>query len=243
MKVIKLDAIDSTNEFLKGLSSKQQLENFTVVTAENQTKGKGQMGSVWDSEVGKNLTMSVFVKDSLSDVNQIFKLNIGVALAVIEALETFNIPNLKIKWPNDIMSYNFKIAGILIENSIKSDGTVHSIVGLGLNVNQINFENLQKASSLAVICDAQFDKEKIRDEVVEKIKRNIAIVNGGDTTSLWLEYTNRLFKKGIPMPFKDNSNQNFMGIIQGVSAYGKLQILLEDDSIAEFSIKEVQMLY
>lgn len=243
MKVIKLDAIDSTNEFLKGLSSKQQLENFTVVTAENQTKGKGQMGSVWDSEVGKNLTMSVFVKDSLSDVNQIFKLNIGVALAVIEALETFNIPNLMIKWPNDIMSYNFKIAGILIENSIKSDGTVHSIVGLGLNVNQINFENLQKASSLAVICDAQFDKEKIRDEVVEKIKQNIAIVNGGDTTSLWLEYTNRLFKKGIPMPFKDNSNQNFMGIIQGVSAYGKLQILLEDDSIAEFSIKEVQMLY
>jgi len=116
MKVIKLDAIDSTNEFLKGLSSKQQLENFTVVTAENQTKGKGQMGSVWDSEAGKNLTMSVFVKDSLSDVNQIFKLNIGVALAVIEALETFNIPNLMIKWPNDIMSYNFKIAGILIEN-------------------------------------------------------------------------------------------------------------------------------
>lgn len=243
MKVIKLGAIDSTNDFLKGLSRKQQLENFTVVTAENQTKGKGQMGSVWDSEVGKNLTMSVFVKDSLSDVNQIFNLNIGVALAVVEALETFNIPNLMIKWPNDIMSYNFKIAGILIENSIKSDGTVHSIVGLGLNVNQINFENLQKASSLAVICNAQFDKEKIRDEVVEKIKQNIAIVNGGDTTSLWLEYTNRLFKKGIPMPFKDNSNQNFMGIIQGVSAYGKLQILLEDDSIAEFSIKEVQMLY
>jgi len=53
MKVIKLDAIDSTNEFLKGLLAKQILENFTVITAENQTKGKGQMGSVWISEVGK----------------------------------------------------------------------------------------------------------------------------------------------------------------------------------------------
>src|SRR3970282_291011 len=146
-----LDAIDSTNEFLKGLSNGQLLENFTVVTAENQTKGKGQMGSVWDSEVGKNLTMSVFIKDSLSDVNQIFKLNVGVVLAVVQALETFNIPNLMVKWPNDIMSYNFKIGGILIENSIKSDGTVHSIVGLGINVNQVNFENLPKASSLAVI--------------------------------------------------------------------------------------------
>ena len=132
------------------------------------------MGSVWDSEVGKNLTMSVFIKDSLLDVNQIFNLNIGVALAVVQALETFDIPDLMIKWPNDIMSYNFKIAGILIENSIKSDGTVHSIVGLGLNVNQINFVNLPKASSLAVICDAQFDKEKIMYRIVEKMKQNIA---------------------------------------------------------------------
>ncbi len=88
MKLIKLDAIDSTNEFLKGLSSKQDLENFTVVTAENQTKGKGQMGSVWTSEAGKNLIMSVFVKDSLSDVSQIYNLNIAVALAVIESLES-----------------------------------------------------------------------------------------------------------------------------------------------------------
>jgi BirA family biotin operon repressor/biotin-[acetyl-CoA-carboxylase] ligase len=68
MKVIKLDAIDSTNDF-KGLSNKQELENFTIVTTENQTNGKGQMGSVWDSEVGKNLTMSVFIKDCLLDVN------------------------------------------------------------------------------------------------------------------------------------------------------------------------------
>jgi BirA family biotin operon repressor/biotin-[acetyl-CoA-carboxylase] ligase len=242
MKVIKLDAIDSTNEFLKGLSNKQQLENFTVVTAENQTKGKGQMGSVWGSQAGKNLTMSVFIKDSLSDVSEIFKLNVSVALGVIEALETFNIPNLMIKWPNDIMSYNFKIGGILIENSIKSDGSVHSIVGLGINVNQINFENLPKASSLAVICEAQFDKEKILNEIVEKIRQKIAVMNG-DAASLWLQYTNKLFKKGVPMAFKDNSNQNFMGIIQGVSSYGKLQVRLEDDSVSEYGIKEVQMLY
>jgi BirA family biotin operon repressor/biotin-[acetyl-CoA-carboxylase] ligase len=242
MKVIKLDAIDSTNDFLKGLSNEQQLENYTVVTTENQTKGKGQMGSVWDSEVGNNLTMSVFIKDSLSGVNQIFTLNISVALAIVQALENFNIPNLMIKWPNDIMSYNFKIGGILIENSIKSNGTVHSIVGLGLNVNQTNFINLPKASSLCMICDAQFDKEKIMFEVIEKLKRNIVIM-AEDPAALWLEYTNRLFKKGMPMPFKDNLNQNFMGIIPGVSSYGKLQVLLEDDRVSEFNIKEIQMLY
>jgi BirA family biotin operon repressor/biotin-[acetyl-CoA-carboxylase] ligase len=242
MKVIKLDAIDSTNAFLKGLSIKQELENFTIVTTEDQTKGKGQMGSAWDSEAGKNLIMSVFIKDSLTDISQIFLLNIGVALSIVQALDTFNIPGLKIKWPNDIMSYNCKIGGILIENSIKSDGTIHCIVGLGLNVNQINFENLTKASSLALICDMEFDRNKILGEIIENMKVNIGVMKES-SVALWLNYSNRLFKKGVPMPFKDDSNINFMGIIQGVSTYGKLQLLLEDDSVSEFSIKEIQMLY
>ena len=141
MKLIKLDATDSTNEFLKGLSSNQILENFTVVTAENQTKGKGQMGSVWDSEPSKNLIMSVLINGFVTDINQIFDINIVVSVSVIQVLEDLNIPELSIKWPNDIMSYNKKIGGILIENSIKSDGSINSIAGLGLNLNQVNFEN------------------------------------------------------------------------------------------------------
>ena len=78
MRLVKLDAIDSTNEFLKGLSSQESLENFTVVTAENQTKGKGQMGAVWNSEIGKNLIMSVLIRDFITDIHQIFNLNIAV---------------------------------------------------------------------------------------------------------------------------------------------------------------------
>ena len=74
------------------------------------------------------------------------------------------------------------------------------------------------------------------------MKQNIAEIES-ESEVLWSKYSNRLFKKGIPMPFKHQSNVNFMGIIQGVSAYGKLQVLLEDDSIAEYSIKEIQMLY
>ena len=120
MQLIKLDAIDSTNEFLKGLSSNQLLENFTVVTAENQTKGKGQMGAIWNSEPSKNLIMSVLVTDFVTDINQIFDINIVVSVSIIQVLQDLNIPELSIKWPNDIMSYNKKIGGILIENSIKS---------------------------------------------------------------------------------------------------------------------------
>lgn len=242
MKVIKLDAIDSTNEFLKGLSKKQELESFTVVSAERQTKGKGQMGALWSSEAGKNLVMSVLVKDFLSGIDQLFNLNIVFSLAVIEVLESINIPNLSVKWPNDIMSYNKKIGGILIENSIKSDGTIISIVGLGLNVNQIDFENLPKASSLALICSTTFDKEEILFKIVEKLDRNIQSWNQ-NSDSLWSEYINKLFKKGIPMPFSDINKNHFMGIIQGVSAIGKLQIMLENGSISEFDIKEIQLLY
>ena len=242
MKVIKLDAIDSTNEFLKGLSNKQEQENFTVVTAESQTKGKGQMGAIWTSEPSKNLIMSVLVKDFLSDICQIYNLNIVVSLAVIEVLETHKIPDLSIKWPNDIMSYNKKIGGILIENSIKSDGTIISIVGLGLNVNQTDFETLPKASSLAVVCNKQFDKEELLFSIMDKIESNV-ILWGQNAEILWSDYTNKLFKKSVPMPFSDQNNQNFMGIIQGVSPVGKLQVLLEDDSVSEFDIKEIQMLY
>jgi BirA family biotin operon repressor/biotin-[acetyl-CoA-carboxylase] ligase len=242
MKLIKLDAIDSTNEFLKGLSNRQELDNFTVVVAEKQTKGKGQMGAVWDSEEGKNLIVSVFIKDPLLNIKQIYNLNIAIATAVVDALEIYNIPEVHIKWPNDIMSYNFKIGGILIENSLKSDGGVSSVVGLGLNINQTNFDNLPKASSLAAICGTYFDKNQLLVSIIEKMKQNIAEIES-ESEVLWSKYTNRLFKKGIPMPFKDQYNMNFMGIIQGVSAYGKLQLLLEDDSIVEYSIKEIQMLY
>jgi len=242
MKLVKLDAIDSTNEFLKVLSIQKDVDNFTVVSAENQTHGKGQMGSVWSTESGKNLIMSILVKECVMEISQLFQLNIVVSLSVIETLKEWNIPNLSIKWPNDIMSDAKKIGGILIENTIKSDGTIQSIVGLGLNVNQTNFENLPKASSLALICDAYFDKELILVSIVENLERKTKYLNT-NAVAFKKSYENWLFKKGIPMPFENQDGIRFMGIIQGTNAVGKLEILLENDTIVDFDIKEVQMLY
>ncbi len=242
MKLIKLDAIDSTNDFLKGLSNNQFVENFTIVTAESQTNGKGQMGSVWVCEPSKNLIMSVLITNFLKDIDSIFDVNIVVSTTIIQVLEDLQIPQLSIKWPNDIMSYTKKIGGILIENSIKSDGTINSIVGLGLNVNQTHFENLPHASSLAVVCNATFDKEVILFKFVEKLKDKIQLWKK-NKDKIWSDYTNMLFKKGVPMPFVDKTERNFMGIIQDVTATGKLQILLENDTISEFEIKEIKMLY
>jgi BirA family biotin operon repressor/biotin-[acetyl-CoA-carboxylase] ligase len=200
------------------------------------------MGHKWESEQGKNLIMSILVKDVFQDVSQLFHLNIAFALAVIEALESYQVPELSIKWPNDIMSYSKKIGGILIENSIKSDGSIESIIGLGLNVNQTNFGGLPKASSLVVICGVEFDRELILQLIVKKVKQHIEQWHDNELL-FWNDYTQMLFKKGVPMPFADENGEHFMGIIQGVSPLGKLQVLLEDDSVQEFDIKEIQMLY
>lgn len=243
MNLIKLDAIDSTNDFLKDLSRKQIVENFTAVVANNQTKGKGQMGSTWESEKGKNLIMSILVKDVLKDIDQIFHLNVAVALSVIQALEANNLPKLSIKWPNDIMSDTKKIGGILIENSFKSDTTVESVVGIGLNVNQKSFVNLPKASSMTLIMKKEFNLETILEEIIFQIKKNCSLILSNQTDKLWDNYHKYLFKMNIPMPFEDAYNAKFMGIIQGVSSEGKLELLLENDSIKTYGIKEIQMLF
>ncbi|MFY0481018.1 biotin--[acetyl-CoA-carboxylase] ligase [Flavobacterium sp. PLA-1-15] len=243
MKLIKLDAIDSTNDFLKELLANNSPENFTVITAEDQTKGKGQMGSVWVSEKGKNLTMSVLVKDFLFDISQIYNLNVGIAVAVISVLEKYNIPKLSIKWPNDIMSDNKKVGGILIENVIKGPANIDSIIGIGLNVNQANFEGLPKASSLSIMAKKTFMKDEILHKIVEEIKLNVSKLVNNESSALWRKYTELLFKKGVPMPFESVNQERFMGIIQGVSKIGQLELLLEDDTVKTYGIKEIQMLY
>ncbi|UOX33751.1 biotin--[acetyl-CoA-carboxylase] ligase [Flavobacterium sediminilitoris] len=241
MNIIKLNAIASTNDFLRQMSAKEMVENFTVVVAENQLNGKGQRGSVWVSENGKNLTFSVFVKDFQVDVSSIYLINIIVPITIIEVLTELKLVDLAIKWPNDILSENKKIGGILIENAIKSDGMIQTVVGIGLNINQMSFDNLPQASSLAILKKEEFDKDLILKQIIERLKFNMTRI--GDKSYFWDKYNNLLFRKDIPTVFVNNTNQKFMAIVKGVTNNGKLQLLLEDDTINEYDIKEVKMLY
>ena len=243
MNIIKLDAISSTNDYLKKLMSRQYVENFTIVTAENQTQGKGQMGAVWNVAPGKNLTFSVLVRDFLLDIGEIFNLNRVVAVSIVEALETFQIPDLAIKWPNDIMAGNKKVGGILIENTIKNNGEIFSVVGIGLNVNQKDFSNLPKAASLSGIRGIEFDKQVVFYEIVENLKQNMAGIRHRNTIVFLEKYDAKLYKKGVPMPFQDLTGKQFMGIIRQVSPTGKLEVIDENETIRYYDIKEIQMLY
>jgi BirA family biotin operon repressor/biotin-[acetyl-CoA-carboxylase] ligase len=242
MNIIKLSAINSTNDYLKELTSKHYVENFTIVVAESQTAGRGQMGSRWDVEPGKNLTFSILVKDLLIEASGIYHLNVAVAISIVEALEEYSVPLIKIKWPNDILAGNMKVGGILIENSFKADGKITSVIGIGLNVNQQNFDGLPKASSLAVASGREYDKDDIMISITKRLRHNIAKVLHNDIKTLWDSYHIRLYKLGIPMPF-ENEHGRFMGIIKGVTTSGQLEVILEDDTVSRFAVKEVQMLY
>jgi len=243
MHIIKLSAIDSTNSYLKELTTKQTVENFTVVVAENQTNGRGQRGANWEVENGKNLTFSVLIKDVLLNFDEVFNLNVVVAVSLFQAFSDLKIPGLAIKWANDILADKKKICGILIENQFKSNSEILSIIGIGINVNQENFSNLPQASSLKNISGQEWSKEEVLLTFLNQFQNNINLYKNEGATYFWEVYHDNLFKKNVPMAFENASEIKFMGIIKQVLPNGLLQIELEDDSLQLFDIKEVKMLY
>jgi len=243
VNIIKLNTTASTNDFLKELCSVQKLENFTVVVAENQTQGKGQRGNVWNVEPNKNLTFSVLYKNNIHLENTVFDLNVVVCVSIIEVLEKIKIPKLNIKWPNDILAYEKKIAGILIENTISWQQSVLSVIGIGLNVNQTNFIGFPQASSLKNSTQKEFDKDEIMHEIVKRLQDNLFFISNGNSQIVWAKYHTFLFKKDVFSIFKLPDNTKFIGIIKQVLKNGKLQIMLEDDSVKEFGLKEIHLVY
>ncbi len=242
MSLIKLNAIDSTNNYLKQLSKEKELDNYTIVLANEQTNGRGQMGTVWSSEAGKNLTVSVLVKDL--DVNDItiYEFNVLIALAAVETVVSCTDATIQIKWPNDIMADGKKIAGILIENSYKSNLTFTAVVGIGMNLNQTNFDHLPQANSLVNITGVEWDPEFMARMLVENIEKMRAELKD-NSSELWERYNQLLFKRDVPSVFEDTIGNRFMGIITSVNEQGQLVVLEENDSIYTYELKQIKMLF
>ncbi len=240
MKIIKFNTINSTNSFLKELTSNSTLDNFTVIVTKSQTSGRGQMNTTWTSEDGKNLIFSVFVKFQDLLISYQKYLNYAISVGVYEALKTYNLSKLNIKWPNDILSENDKIGGILIENSLQRNKITSSIIGIGLNVNQESFpKDLPNATSIKNKTDKTLDLDSVLNIVLKQIEKNINLLKDKQFELLEDKYLNVLYKKNIPSMFKTHQNDFFMGKIIGVSPDGKLQIELDDETIQEFGLKEV----
>lgn len=243
MHIIKLNATDSTNTYLRQFYSENNVVDYTVVLASKQNKGRGQMGSVWMSDSGKNLTFSVFKGLRGLQIDHVFFLSIVTSLAVINTLRSLNMSGLKIKWPNDILSYNQKICGILIENVIKNSQLDSCIIGIGLNVNQTEFSSLPKASSLKLITGITYDLDEVLNQIIENLKIQFAILRDGKRDALKIDYESYLYRNNKPSTFKDSEGTLFTGFIKGVSKAGKLKVLLEANITKEFDIKEITLMY
>ncbi|WP_298555041.1 biotin--[acetyl-CoA-carboxylase] ligase [uncultured Algibacter sp.] len=243
MRIVKLNAIDSTNRYLKELSGTKAIDDYTVVAAKNQTEGKGQRGTVWSSQASKNLTCSVFKDLSGFKFEHPFYISIATALALLKTLEYIEIPRLSIKWPNDILSADKKICGVLIENVIKQNSIAASIIGIGLNVNQVIFENLPKASSLKLISGKAYDLDELTITFINNLKYYFILLEDEKYEELKTEYEIHLFRKNKPSTFKNAEGDMFSGFIKGVSESGHLQVLLEDNILKAFDLKEITLLY
>ena len=239
MQIIKLNAIDSTNRYLADYVSNIPLKDYAVVMAQYQSAGQGQRGSNWQSEKGKNLIISILKKNIKTKVQDQFEINMRISMAVLITLNTFGIPNLSVKWPNDILSDNKKISGVLIQLIVKKEIIKQAIIGIGVNVNQTHFNNLPQSSSMKSITGTAFDIEALTTELMTQLKHYFDVTN---TDKLMTEYESVLFRKNKPSTFVNIQGVSFVGTIQGVSKRGMLRVKSEK-VIEEFDLKSIQMLY
>ncbi len=236
-----LETAVSTNETLKKIAAESFSEDFKAVVTFNQTEGRGQAGNNWYSGRDENISYSIIFKPLLPVQNQ-FLISQAVALAVTTFLEKYT-GGIQIKWPNDIFIDNKKIAGILIENSLKGQKIENSIVGIGVNINQEVFDNsLPDAVSLMYITGNKYDLNQLSNELhnqVIKYLDNLTIDKAGEIERF---YINSLLRRDGLHEYKDASGY-FKARIKGIGSQGNLILELEDFSIRSYFFKEVTFVF
>jgi BirA family biotin operon repressor/biotin-[acetyl-CoA-carboxylase] ligase len=239
--LIKLLAVDSTNSFLKRmLSNSEPLPEGTVIMAENQYSGRGQVESTWHAEPGKNLTFSILLKPSFLPVHQQFILNMAISTAIQRALGKIIGAGLTIKWPNDIYYYDQKIGGILIENILSGSSIKACIVGIGINVNQEVFEEHLngRAGSIYQILHKNVNLIWLLAEICSHIEASYLKLKGGNHWNLREDYLKFLYRFNVKANYRQNG-EIFEGRIVGVSDQGYLSVETES-GIKMYNFKEIE---
>ncbi|PKP14259.1 MAG: biotin--[acetyl-CoA-carboxylase] ligase [Bacteroidetes bacterium HGW-Bacteroidetes-3] len=241
MNIIKLDAIESTNLYLKRLAVEKEAESYTVVTANYQTSGRGQMGASWHSESGKNLTFSMLIKFSSFEIEHQFYLSMAVSLGLLAAIRTYISSPLFVKWPNDILADKDKLAGILIENIISGNIIKQTVIGIGLNVNQEKFPpTIGNVTSLKNISGNFYNIDLLLESIVTSIQNFMGYVERKEFESLKKIYLKSLYRFQTPSMFEDNKGTVFLGRIVDILEDGKLLVELDDEKTRKFNFKEIK---
>ena len=237
MKLTYFEDCLSTNDSIIPLITSNKDDVFGIYTF-HQKKGRGQYGNSWESLKNLNIAFSIALPTNLVRMSDSL-FNFYTALVLRNFVAKLTNTNVAIKWPNDLIINNKKIAGILIEKN-KVAGSNYFIIGFGINVLQMDFENLPSASSLKVETRQDYDLHSISENLSSYFENAILSENNGE--NILKKYEKVLFKKDKVAVFEiNNSRQN--GIIKNVDEHGFIYIELEKDGLKKFYHKEIQMLY
>ena len=230
-----LPSCPSTNDLASSLLKAGQAWEGTVVRSGTQTAGKGQRGNTWESEPGQNLLFSLVLSPRFLSVTDQFQLTLISSLGIYDALSHYIPEGLRIKWPNDIYWQDRKIGGILIENSLRGQSIEHSVIGIGLNVNQRSFP-VPSASSVALITGSNLPLDALHEEILLHIEKYYLRIRSGQSETLRHLFEERLYRRNEPASYHDGDT--FEGIIRGVDASGLLQVEKEG-TIQRYDLKEI----
>ena len=241
LKYIHLEQIDSTNAYLQRLQSECDIRNW-VVSADMQTAGKGMGSNSWESEVGKNLTFSLALDVSFLPAEKQFLLSEAVPLGIVEVLDKLlPVEKLSIKWPNDIYYGNRKLAGILINSTIKANMMDISIIGIGLNVNQMQFQDWPTHPvSLKLITGKDFELQPFLEQIAEHIIIKVEQLKA-DPTTIEQNYLKRLFRYRTWADYEVGGKVLRL-FMTGIDAFGRLMMIDEENTSYCFDIKEIKFI-
>jgi len=235
-----ISSCKSTNSVLNNILKENGDNENIVIRADYQTKGVGQKGAFWESEKGKNLLFSFSIGfNELLAVKQ-FYLSAIVSLSIVNLLK-IHLPNenISIKWPNDIYVGNKKIAGILIENTLFADKIKHSIIGIGININQKVFiSDAPNPISLSIISNKNFDIDIILNQFIKEFEKFYYKLGNRNFDAIKDEYLNFLYQKDMNCKYLIQDTE-INGIIRGVDRFGFL-LMEMDNKLRTFDIKEVK---
>ncbi len=239
-----IEKVGSTNDFAFEACSATRIEEGTVYSARKQHTGKGYHDHVWESEKGKNLTVSLVLRPGFIAPSAQFILTQIISLAVSDLLiELIQDHRIRIKWPNDVYIDKQKSCGILVQNSIVGDKIDYSVIGIGLNVNQKEFpEYLPNPVSVAAVTNREYDLDDVLNRLLQYIDiRYTGFRKNPDEKILLEEYLNRLYRYREFAAFKDKEGE-YTGRITGVDNYGRLQVEMQDGPEKLYNFKEVEFI-
>lgn len=239
-----INQVSSTNDYLAQLCKANKAQEFYTVVTEYQTSGKGQRGNTWESEVGKNLLFSIVVYPTALEANKQFYLSMLTAVSIVQALNKY-IDGFSIKWPNDIYWRNFKIAGILIENELQGKYITQSIIGVGLNINQENFQSdAPNPISLKDILGVDINRIELFQKILQGLVASYRLLEEDFkkmSATIRILYQRNLYRRNGYYPYKD-AEGTFMAQFEHIDPSGHLYLQDEQGKIRKYAFKEIEFI-